>query len=249
MKQNKYYIYKYYIENSLMYIGKTKRLYKRFLEHLKENKKYSQITHIEYAELLDKLNMDIAELITINQQYPLWNKHISKGSIPKLNLEFTRLTVKEFILKFSPNQNTLYKYYDVMIKEKNKNINKLFKHKINIRPNIYNNINNNKVILHNLKDTLYELSRCNDDTYTKTSFGTLKLSSNLYPDEVNTLLHCIDNNIPIPIDIMERDLFEVDIVKILEEEKYKIYIEIIPYIVYIDNILYINKPLIEKGEL
>lgn len=69
-----YYIYKHYSEeNEVIYCGQTKNIEKRQSEHLLNAKWKDEISKIEYAEVSDRMLMDLYEKYYISLHLPKYN--------------------------------------------------------------------------------------------------------------------------------------------------------------------------------
>lgn len=114
-----FYIYQFYSNDSLLYIGKSKNIFSRFYSHKNSKDWFTNVTHIHIAECKNKTDMDIYELYYINKLSPLYNITSVNKCSPTFKiseLKFNILTVNEFNNKFVPTKNP---YVDKFIKRKN----------------------------------------------------------------------------------------------------------------------------------
>lgn len=103
------YIYKFYNNNSLLYIGKSKNIYSRFNAHKNSKEWFSEVTHIHIAMCKNDIDMDIYELYYINKLNPLYNIASVKNTSPTFEideLEFKILPINEFLKVFAPAPNS-----------------------------------------------------------------------------------------------------------------------------------------------
>ncbi|WP_300381199.1 GIY-YIG nuclease family protein [Clostridium sp.] len=100
-----FYIYLFYNEKTLLYVGKSINIYSRFNSHKSSQKWFSEVTHIHIATCQNKIDMDIYELYYINKLNPLYNIASVNDSPPTFTitkLEFKAFTIKQFLNKFTP---------------------------------------------------------------------------------------------------------------------------------------------------
>lgn len=100
-----FYIYLFYNEKTLLYVGKSINIYSRFNSHKSSQKWFSEVTHIHIATCQNKIDMDIYELYYINKLNPLYNIASVNDSPPTFKiteLEFEAFTIKDFLNKFTP---------------------------------------------------------------------------------------------------------------------------------------------------
>lgn len=69
-----YYIYKYYHDNELLYIGKTNDLWNRYKQHKNDWERYDEINRIMYTVCNTKDDMDMMEKLLIRKYKPVLNK-------------------------------------------------------------------------------------------------------------------------------------------------------------------------------
>lgn len=104
---NSNYIYILLKEGKPLYIGKTKNLHRRLLQHSKDKWWFFAIDKILYFEFDNKTDMDIYEIYYINKYMPPFNSDVKNKesfSHELPNIEFKELSVIEFI-KFGLNSN------------------------------------------------------------------------------------------------------------------------------------------------
>ena len=71
----RYWLYKYYIGNKLVYIGQTKQsLIRRYQAHCAEDSKYEKVDFVEISEVNNSAELNIAEIAMIAELKPPWNK-------------------------------------------------------------------------------------------------------------------------------------------------------------------------------
>ena len=108
----KYYLYKYFVKDALVYIGKTTSPYKRLVGHMQCDNKYRQVTAIEVCECENKASMDILELMLIVSLKPPWNVAGATDDLlqfPLPEMTFTRYSVGALKSKYqsaSPSKRT-----------------------------------------------------------------------------------------------------------------------------------------------
>ena len=103
--KRKYYVYKYYINDKLVYIGQTQvNPYDRYRQHVLEETIYSQVTAIELMEVPTEIDMCLLETYLIALYQPPWNIKDRNKSIPTLKLLYANNFIKydknTFIRKF-----------------------------------------------------------------------------------------------------------------------------------------------------
>lgn len=69
-----YYIYKYYHDDELLYIGKTNDLWARYKQHKNDWERYNEINKIMYTVCNTKDDMDMLEKLLIRKYKPVLNK-------------------------------------------------------------------------------------------------------------------------------------------------------------------------------
>ena len=100
-----FYVYKYYIKDELVYIGKTLvGPYERYRQHILEDSKYNQITYFEVMTVNSEIDMDILESYLIAKHKPVWNiKDTDKGDLGidiSYNYQFEGYGYSEFVRVF-----------------------------------------------------------------------------------------------------------------------------------------------------
>ena len=70
---NGFYIYRYYIGRNLMYLGRTNRPAKRYIEHCRDNACFENIDGVEIHKCLSKADMIFLERLLISETCPPWN--------------------------------------------------------------------------------------------------------------------------------------------------------------------------------
>ena len=68
-----FYIYKYVLNNKIMYIGQTTDIHKRIQNHTKEINFNNPNYQIFYASIPNKISMDIYEYLLIKKYKPIYN--------------------------------------------------------------------------------------------------------------------------------------------------------------------------------
>ena len=99
MDEEKYYVYKYYINNELLYIGRTNDFIKRFKQHLNENIQYNNVTKIAIATFSSSGDMMLYEKYYITKFHPPLNKVDMQFTSPTFTLpepEWNIYTREEF---------------------------------------------------------------------------------------------------------------------------------------------------------
>lgn len=102
-----YFIYKFYNEGTLLYVGKTINIYSRFNSHKNSKDWFSEITHIHIGKCNNKIDMDIYELYYINKLKPKYNISSFTEYYPTFNIvdiDFEILTIKNFIREYVPKK-------------------------------------------------------------------------------------------------------------------------------------------------
>ena len=133
--EEKYYVYIYYKENIVMYVGQTIAPYERYMQHLKEDDVFKEVNTVKILECNSRIDMDIIEMYYINKLRPLLNIcyknrgipdmiSIDDKSIQKYNLEEFKKTFKKKnkprrqpknILQYNnSNERLLIKGYDIV---------------------------------------------------------------------------------------------------------------------------------------
>lgn len=101
-----YYVYKIYNGNELIYIGKTVNPYNRISSHLGHQAWKDEITHVEQAKCMTKIDMDIYEVYYINELKPKYNKAMvyeKQASFKIEDLIFQKYELREFVELHRPN--------------------------------------------------------------------------------------------------------------------------------------------------
>ena len=96
---NKYYVYKYYINDQLLYVGRTNNFIERFKQHLRENSEYDKVTRIDIAIFDSDGDMMLYEKYYITKFHPPLNKKDMQFSSPSFELpepEWISYTREEF---------------------------------------------------------------------------------------------------------------------------------------------------------
>ena len=96
---NKYYVYKYYINDQLLYVGRTNNFIERFKQHLRENSEYDKVTRIDIATFDSDGDMMLYEKYYITKFHPPLNKKDTQFSKPSFELpepEWISYTREEF---------------------------------------------------------------------------------------------------------------------------------------------------------
>ena len=98
-----YYVYKYYCDSELLYVGKTYNVYRRFRQHLqneKESEWMQTVNFIEVAECNSRVDMALYEVYYINKCFPTINKKDTYETSPSVELNpelsFIRYDIPSF---------------------------------------------------------------------------------------------------------------------------------------------------------
>jgi hypothetical protein len=83
---DKYYVYKYYVDDQLLYVGRTNNFVERFKQHLRENPYYENVTKIDIATFYSDGDMMIYEKYYITKFHPPLNKVDMQFSSPSFEL-------------------------------------------------------------------------------------------------------------------------------------------------------------------
>ncbi len=84
---NKYYIYKYLLNNECIYVGKTINIFRRHKQHLREHSYFSEAETILIAECKSAIEMDIYELYYISKDHPKYNiMNTQRGECENISL-------------------------------------------------------------------------------------------------------------------------------------------------------------------
>ena len=71
----RYWLYKYYVGDRLVYVGQTKQPpIRRYQAHCAEDSKYEDVDFVEIAEVSNSAELNIAETAMISELKPPWNK-------------------------------------------------------------------------------------------------------------------------------------------------------------------------------
>lgn len=98
--QSGYYIYRYLTKDGLVYIGRTTDPVKRFFEHIREDKKYSQVIKVDICKCQNKSDMILLERLLIAKHTPPWNtvdKDNGRPSFTLPKIKYVRYNLLEFI--------------------------------------------------------------------------------------------------------------------------------------------------------
>ena len=83
---SKYYVYRYYTPEGLLYVGRTNNYIERFKQHLRENPAYENVTKIEIATFNSSGDMMLYEKYYITKLHPPLNKKDMQFSSPSFDL-------------------------------------------------------------------------------------------------------------------------------------------------------------------
>lgn len=83
---SEYYVYKYYDDEHLLYVGRTNDFVERFKQHLRENPYFNNVTRIDIATFESDGDMMIYEKYYITKFHPPLNKVDMKFSSPTFEL-------------------------------------------------------------------------------------------------------------------------------------------------------------------
>lgn len=94
------YVYIFYNNNDVLYVGKTHNLHRRIIQH-KDKWWFAMANRIKYAEFSNKTDMDIYEIYYINKLKPVYNKEDNNKTdfshdLPQI--VFKELSITEFII-------------------------------------------------------------------------------------------------------------------------------------------------------
>ena len=106
--EEKFYVYKYYIQEELLYVGRTNDFIRRFKQHLRENSKYNEITRIDIATFLSDGDMMLYEKYYITKFHPPLNQVDMQFSAPTFCLPepvWETYTREEFNKLINNNDN------------------------------------------------------------------------------------------------------------------------------------------------
>ena len=100
-----YYIYLYFLNGELVYVGKTVDLYRRYIEHRNDySHDFRYIDKVAIAKCNTEIDMDIYEIYYINKLRPKWNIRQASKGIPTIQinnpLNFKEYNIKEFVKKY-----------------------------------------------------------------------------------------------------------------------------------------------------
>jgi len=98
-----YYIYRYYVGDDLVYIGRTNRPAARYIEHCRKDKNFEDVTRIDIHKCLSKNDMIFLERLLISHFAPPWNKvdaYNGKLSYEVPDVEYTEYTPLEVMLYY-----------------------------------------------------------------------------------------------------------------------------------------------------
>ena len=101
--QSGFFIYKYYVNNELVYVGRALSPVKRFFEHVKDDRKYLKVTNFEIYKCKNKSEMLLLERLLIGEYSPPWNVvDKDNGELPyKLpEIKFEKFNLLEFIANY-----------------------------------------------------------------------------------------------------------------------------------------------------
>ena len=101
-----YYVYFYYVNDELIYVGRTKTVWARYNAHLREHDLYSQITKIIIYEFLSDADMMLYEKYYITLYHPPLNKADTQWNKPSILLpeppNKKEYSIQEFKNYYSP---------------------------------------------------------------------------------------------------------------------------------------------------
>ena len=119
-----YYIYLYYCDNDLLYVGKTINSGQRFKSHKSSSFWFKKATHIHIGKCSTESDMNIYELYYINKLTPKFNIASVTNSKPSFilpELDFKIYTIKEFMKQTTVSsqkvlsEKNLLKYKNALI--------------------------------------------------------------------------------------------------------------------------------------
>jgi hypothetical protein len=98
-----FFVYKYYVKDELVYIGRTDKPFKRYLEHAHEDSRFKTVTRFDLFECASKADMVLLERVLIGKYTPPWNivdKDIGTTTFKTPNVKFDRNNLIEFAAKY-----------------------------------------------------------------------------------------------------------------------------------------------------
>lgn len=72
-KEHGFYIYRYFVNGKEVYVGRTNRPAKRFLEHCRDDSRYESVDRVDIHRCKTKADMIFLEKILIMSERPPWN--------------------------------------------------------------------------------------------------------------------------------------------------------------------------------
>ena len=96
-------LYKYYVKDELVYIGRTINPVRRFFEHIEADRRFRQVTRFEIYECKSKSDMILLERVLIGEKRPPWNVvDADNGAVSfKLpEMEFKSYNLFEFVAQY-----------------------------------------------------------------------------------------------------------------------------------------------------
>lgn len=119
-----YYIYLYYCNKNLLYIGKTVNSKQRFKAHKSSSHWFKEATHIHIGKCATRADMNIYEIYYINKLKPKYNISSVTNSTPSFmlpELNFKVYTITEFMEnidlqnKQHPSSNLILEYENILL--------------------------------------------------------------------------------------------------------------------------------------
>lgn len=113
---NKYYVYKYYIDDQLIYVGRTNNFVERFKQHLRENSYYDKVNKIDIATFNSDGDMMIYEKYYIIKFHPPLNKVDMQFSSPSIELpepDWITYSREDFNNIYIPNKQNINKTKEI----------------------------------------------------------------------------------------------------------------------------------------
>lgn len=101
--QTGWFLYKYYVDDELMYIGRTVDPVRRLFEHIQEDSKFRAVNRFDIYECKSKSDMLFLERLLIGQYSPPWNVVDADNGglsfdIPEI--DFTSYNIMEFVSRY-----------------------------------------------------------------------------------------------------------------------------------------------------
>lgn len=102
-KEKGYYIYRYFVDDEEVYLGRTNRPAKRYLEHCRQNPIYKTVNGIDIHKCESRNDMIFLERLLIGEECPPWNQvdaELGKLSYPVPEVDYIRYTPFEVMQRY-----------------------------------------------------------------------------------------------------------------------------------------------------